>query len=115
MNNLINGRVDIIFALAPSEQQLAEAKRLGKELKLTPIGKEAFVFFVNEKNPVKSLTADEIKGIYSGEITNWKEVGGKRRTFVPFNVQKIAVARQPFNILWGTCQLWIRLSRTLRL
>ena len=43
--NLMNGRADIIFVLAPSEQQLAKAKRLGKELKLTPIGKEAFVFF----------------------------------------------------------------------
>jgi phosphate transport system substrate-binding protein len=83
-SNLINGRADIIFTLAPSDQQLATAKRLGKELKLTPIGKEAFVFFVNEKNPVQNLTVDEIKGIYSGEIKNWKEVGGKRKSIRAF-------------------------------
>ncbi|WP_342506982.1 PstS family phosphate ABC transporter substrate-binding protein [Sporosarcina sp. FSL K6-2383] len=83
-NNLINGRVDIIFAAAPSDQQLATAKRLGNELKLTPIGKEAFVFFVNEKNPVKSLTEDEIKEIYAGDITNWKEVGGKNKDIRAF-------------------------------
>ncbi|KAA0948867.1 hypothetical protein FQ087_16260 [Sporosarcina sp. ANT_H38] len=83
-NNLINGRADIIFALAPSDQQLATAKRLGKELKLTPIGKEAFVFFVNEKNPVQSLTVDEIKGIYTGDITNWREVGGKKKDIRAF-------------------------------
>lgn len=83
-SNLINGRADIIFALAPSDQQLAVAKRLGKELKLTPIGKEAFVFFVNEKNPVQSLTEDEIKGIYAGDITSWKAVGGKKKEIRAF-------------------------------
>ncbi|MEK5036704.1 PstS family phosphate ABC transporter substrate-binding protein [Sporosarcina sp. FSL K6-3457] len=83
-NNLINGRVDIIFVAAPSDQQLATAKRLGNELKLTPIGKEAFVFFVNDKNPVQSLTEDEIKSIYAGDITNWKEVGGKNKDIRAF-------------------------------
>ncbi|MCM3744875.1 substrate-binding domain-containing protein [Sporosarcina luteola] len=75
--NLIDGKVDIIFVLGPSTTQLNQAENAGKELKLTPIGKEAFVFFVNSKNPVESLTEDEIKGIYSGKITNWKDVGGK--------------------------------------
>ncbi|MCG7343224.1 substrate-binding domain-containing protein [Sporosarcina sp. ACRSL] len=75
--NLINGKADIIFVLGPSKTQLNQAESAGKELKLTPIGKEAFVFFVNAKNPVESLTEDEIKGIYSGKITNWKDVGGK--------------------------------------
>ncbi|WP_346267696.1 substrate-binding domain-containing protein [Sporosarcina sp. E16_3] len=83
-SNLVNGRADIIFALAPSDQQLEVAKRLGKELKLTPIGKEAFVFFVNEKNPVRSLTADQIKGIYAGDISNWKAVGGKMKAIRAF-------------------------------
>ncbi|SOC14915.1 phosphate ABC transporter substrate-binding protein (PhoT family) [Ureibacillus xyleni] len=75
-SNLIKGEVDMIFAAAPSVSQQNYAKQLGKELKLTPIGREAFVFFVNQKNKVDGLTVDQIKGIYSGEITNWKEVGG---------------------------------------
>ncbi|WP_172370759.1 PstS family phosphate ABC transporter substrate-binding protein [Sporosarcina jiandibaonis] len=83
-DNLINGDVDMIFALAPSDAQLNRAKDQGRELKLTPIGKEAFVFFVNAKNPVTGLTTDEVKGIYSGEITNWKEVGGKDKTIRAF-------------------------------
>ena len=81
---LIDGSVDIIFVAGPSAKQMEAAKQAGKELKLTPIGKEAFVFFVNAKNPVKSLTLDEIKGIYSGEITNWKEVGGRRKAIRAF-------------------------------
>ena len=82
--NLIHGRVDIIFAAAPSKEQLARAKKNNAELKLTPIGKEAFVFFVNSKNPVTDLSKDEIKGIYSGEIKNWNEVGGKKKSIRAF-------------------------------
>jgi len=82
--NLINGQVDIIFALGPSKSQLQYAERSGVELKLTPIGKEAFVFFVNEKNPVKGLTTQQIRDIYSGQITNWGEVGGKNHDIRAF-------------------------------
>jgi phosphate transport system substrate-binding protein len=74
--NLINGEVDIIFAARPSKQQLMEAKMKGVELKLTPIGREAFVFFVNSKNKVNELSTNQIQDIYSGKITNWAELGG---------------------------------------
>lgn len=74
--NLIEGRADIIFVAAPSEGQKAAARKQGKELKFTPIGREAFVFFVNASNPVSGLTTEQIRGIYSGEITRWGEVGG---------------------------------------
>jgi phosphate transport system substrate-binding protein len=75
--NLIEGQADIIFSARPSNGQLEEAKRRGMELKLTPIGREAFVFFVNSKNKIERLSTKQIQDIYSGEITNWKEVGGK--------------------------------------
>ncbi|MEI4770134.1 substrate-binding domain-containing protein [Psychrobacillus sp. FJAT-51614] len=75
-DNLIYGKVDMIFVAAPSKAQLTKAKQQGKELKLTPIGREAFVFFVNQKNKVNGLTMEQIKDIYSGKVTNWKEVGG---------------------------------------
>jgi len=82
--NLISGKADIIFVAGPSADQIESAKLAGKELKLTPIGKEAFVFFVNSKNRVEDLTMNEIKGIYSGAIINWKEVGGKSKTIRAF-------------------------------
>lgn len=75
-NRLINKETDIIFVAAPSDKQLEDAKKAGVELELTPIGKEAFVFFVNTKNPVTNLSVKQIQQIYSGEITNWKQVGG---------------------------------------
>lgn len=37
---------------------------------------DALVFIVNVNNNVKKLTNEQVKGIFSGEITNWKQVGG---------------------------------------
>ena len=81
---LIRGDVDVIFCAGPSDAQVKMAEKAGLQFQLTPIGKEAFVFFVNSKNPVTGLTVDEIRGIYSGEITNWKDVGGKWQRIRPF-------------------------------
>ena len=66
---LINGEANMIFAAGPSKAQLEAAEQAGLELHMTPIGREAFVFFVNSQNPVTSLTVEQIQGIYSGEIT----------------------------------------------
>ncbi|KGR74203.1 membrane protein [Ureibacillus sinduriensis BLB-1 = JCM 15800] len=82
--NLFQGKVDMIFAAAPSISQLNRAKGLGLDLKLTPIGREAFVFFVNRKNKIDGLSSEQVKGIYSGEITNWEEVGGEKDTIRAF-------------------------------
>ncbi len=77
---LIEGDVDIFFGAKPSAEQYEMAKNAGKELVLTPIGKEAFVFFVNEGNPVDVLSSEQIRKIYSGEYTRWSDVGGE---FIP--------------------------------
>ena len=75
--NLLKKQADIIFVAAPSEKQKAAFDKANEELVMTPIGKEGFVFFVNKDNPVESLTIEQIQDIYSGKITNWKEVGGE--------------------------------------
>lgn len=81
---LIDQDVDVIFVAAPSQEQKDAAKAAGMEFYLTPIGREAFVFFVNSRNPVKGLTVEQVKGIYSGAITNWNEVGGKNQSIRAF-------------------------------
>ena len=82
--NLLNGKADVIFAAAPSENQIKMAKQKGIEMELTPIGREAFVFFVNKKNPVDSLTLEQIRAIYAGQSTNWSEVGGEEEDIRAF-------------------------------
>ena len=74
--NLIDGSADIIFVAGPSKEQLEKAKEEKVELVFTPIGKEAFVFFVSSKNKVNSLSTNQIQKIYSKEIRNWVQVGG---------------------------------------
>jgi phosphate transport system substrate-binding protein len=73
---LIYGEVDVIFVAGPSYEHLLLAEQQGVELNLIPIGREAFVFFVNASNPVDNLSLDDIRHIYSGAITNWSDVGG---------------------------------------
>jgi len=48
-----------------------------KGLQFWPISVEPFVVIVNPANKVSSLTQDQIAGIFTGSITNWKDVGGK--------------------------------------
>lgn len=82
--NLLSGKVDMIFVAAPSESQKKTAEQKGLELTMTPIGREAFVFFVHQKNLVDNLTVDQITDIYSGKVTNWEELGGRDDTIRAF-------------------------------
>ncbi|MDR1367609.1 MAG: substrate-binding domain-containing protein [Candidatus Accumulibacter sp.] len=74
---LLNGRVDIFFMADISAEQKEMAAKKDVKLKFTPIGKEAFVFFVNVKNPVDNLSLEQIRGIYSGKIMRWDDLGGR--------------------------------------
>ena len=82
-NALVDGSVDLFFTAHPSKEQMQSAKEKGVELEIVPIGMEAFVFFVNKDNPVDGLTKEQIRSIYRGEITNWKEVGGVSKMINP--------------------------------
>lgn len=82
--DLINKRCDIFFGAMPSKQQQADAAALGEELVLTPIAQEAFVFFVSSDNPVSSLTTQQVRDIYSGNVKNWQQLGGEDRRILAF-------------------------------
>ncbi len=73
---LVNEEVDLLFGARPSKDQYEYADYKNVALTVTPIGREGFVFFVEEDNPVDNLTSEQVRAIYHGDITNWKEVGG---------------------------------------
>ena len=75
-DRLLYAETDLIFSVPLSEDQLNKASSLGVTIEMEPVAKEGFVFVVNANNPVDSLTQEQIRKIYSGKITNWKEVGG---------------------------------------
>lgn len=81
---LINDEVDLIVVTEPSEEELQLAKDKGVELEVIPVVKEGFVFYVNSNNTVENLTTEQIQKIYTGEITNWKEVGGADEDIIPY-------------------------------
>ena len=74
--NLIDGKNDLLLVYEPSEETKKIIDESPVKLKVTPIGVDALVFIVNQKNKVKNLTTEQIRDIYSGKITNWKELGG---------------------------------------
>lgn len=82
--NLINGKKDLIVVTEPSKEELELAEKKGVELEVIPVVKEGFVFYVNSNNPVDSLSLEQIQKIYTGEITNWSEVGGNDEKIVAF-------------------------------
>jgi phosphate transport system substrate-binding protein len=83
--NLIDKNADLIMThrtLSPDEK--AHADEAGVTLIETPVALDAFAFVVNKDNPVKSLTVAQIQDIYTGAITNWKQVGGKDEQIYPY-------------------------------
>ncbi|MCL2158126.1 MAG: substrate-binding domain-containing protein [Oscillospiraceae bacterium] len=67
----------LIFVTPPSEQEEQMAREAKIELEITPIAKDGFVFITHKDNPIDNLTVEQIQAIYTGEITNWKELGGE--------------------------------------
>lgn len=82
--NLLSGNCKLVFCHLLSDAQYRQAEAAGVEVEQTPIAREGFVFLVSKKNPVDSLTAEQIKMIYAGKITNWREVGGNDEPIIPY-------------------------------
>ena len=78
----------IIFVTPPSEDELKLQDEHGVRFHLERVATDGFVFITNIDNPVDSLTVKQIQDIYSGKITNWKEVGGKDLEIVAYQRER---------------------------
>lgn len=87
--NVINGTASLgLQARLPSQDELAYADSLNVKLDIQPIALDAFVFLVNQKNPVNNITIDNIKNIYTGNTTNWHSLGGHNLPIRPYQRER---------------------------
>ena len=80
---LINGTVDLANAsreMKPKEVSEAEAKGIDPVEHI--VARDAIAVVVHPDNPVDRLTIPQLAAIFTGEITNWREVGGEDRPIV---------------------------------
>ena len=96
---LIDGNADVLLVYAPAQSSLDYAETQGVELEMAPIGRDALVFLVNVKNPVKSLTEEQLVAIYSGKVTNWKDVGGADAGILAYQRQLVSGSQTMMNKL----------------
>ena len=82
---LINGTTDIATSsrlIQPSE--INAAKSRGFTPHEISAGKDGIAVIVNPSNPIKSLSMDQIKKIFTGEVNNWKAFGGPNQKIVVY-------------------------------
>lgn len=75
---------DLLIVYEAPEDVKEEIAAANVTLEQKAIGRDALVFIVNEDNPVQSLTLQQLRDIYAGRITNWKDVGGNDMEIVAF-------------------------------
>ena len=100
--NLALGKCDIIFVTPPAEDELNYQSSLNKapvdlnQFQMVPVVNDAFVFLVNDKNKVSSLTIEQLRNIYSGKTKNWAAVGGGNITIKAFQRQDLSGSQTLF-------------------
>ena len=85
---LCDGVFDIILAYEIGDEAVEYCKEKGVELEMTPIGTDALVFICSLENKLNSLTDEQIREIYKGNITNWSEVGGDNHDIIAYQRNK---------------------------
>jgi phosphate transport system substrate-binding protein len=84
---LINGGTEICEASRPmkeSEKQLVR-KRHGKDVKEIPVALDGIAIYAHQSCPVQSLTQGQIKAIYTGQVSNWRDLGGNDQKIVVYS------------------------------
>lgn len=83
---LFEGTIDIAQSsrkIKLEERHKFESK--GKNLVETIVAYDALAIIVNNKNPISKLTREQLEGIFTGEIRNWKELGGEDLEIVAYS------------------------------
>lgn len=74
---MIGGTADLCMSSRQvKKDEVAKGKAKGVEFKEHAVGLDGIAIVVHPSNPVKELSVEQLAGIFTGKITNWKDVGG---------------------------------------
>ncbi len=90
---------DSTYKLGFSSRELKEEEKEGIEYKT--IALDGIALAINPSNGVENLTLEQIKGIYTGEITNWSELGGNDADIVVVSRENGSGTRSAFEEIVG--------------
>lgn len=80
---LVNGICDIAQSSRIMRgSEVDRAKQRGFVPREFPVARDGLAIIVHPSNPMNSISMDQLKGIYNGSITNWKQVGGPEQAIV---------------------------------
>jgi len=80
---LLDGTIDIANASRPIKpKEIEKAKAKGIEPFATVIAKDGIAVIIHPSNPVKGLSIDDLRAIYTGQISRWNEIGGETKPVV---------------------------------
>jgi phosphate transport system substrate-binding protein len=104
---LLDGECDIAASSRPiNEDELRLMKLHGIQLNERTIGSYGVAVIVNKDNPVSGLTHEQVRDVFTGAISNWKQVGGADAPIHVFirdpvsgtylGFQELAMGRKPY-------------------
>ncbi len=75
--SLVEGQADLVMASRPmTKSEMDAAATKGIQVVSKELGRVCLAIVTNAANPVESLTVEQLRKIFTGQITNWKDVGG---------------------------------------
>ena len=74
---LINGSTEICQSSRPIKPKEREEikKKFGKDAVETAVAMDGIAIFVHESNPIREISIEQLKGIYTGKMKSWRELG----------------------------------------
>ncbi len=86
INAFINGVADIAASSRPMRfSEIQRARSRGSIANEIPVALDGLAIIVNKDNPIKSVTMDQLRKIYVGQITNWSALGGSNAPITVFS------------------------------
>jgi len=103
--SLINGTTEIAASSRPirtSEIDKLKARFATRGVAV-PIARDGLAVYLHISNPVQELTLEQLRDIYTGKTTNWKQVGGKDSPIILYSRENSSGTYQYFkdNVLMG--------------